>query len=425
MSNINPNNIDGTFPIAGQDNSSQGFRDNFTNIRNNFSYAQSELADLQAKAITTSALNGQTLVNNMGYNALQYAQLFSPSYTFLNLGTPTVGPTVVLDYSQASVQKFTTNGSYTLSFSNWPTSGQMGQFVLWVNVTNSAHTLTLPITSPGITIGLNDIAGANVNTGTITFDQPGNFFLKFTTVDAGQNIAIADLSRNYATLRDPNFYWDDTVTPTLLVGYGANQTSFNTILNYEIGQDAVSALGSYNSVAVGNLALASVNYPTTDIGQLGGYSISGARGNLQTGTLNPSSSNDFLGYVNAITYTGNAASYTNYTLAQVSSIGFYATGSNVAAGLGGNIALYTHVPGATNSAMTQAMGVENDQSVKMFGNVLFSGNGNISGSGTSTYVPLHNTSGGVTGQVAWDQTYIYICTATNTWKRVAYTGTSW
>ena len=29
-SNIVPGNIDGTYPKAGQDNSSQGFRDNFT-----------------------------------------------------------------------------------------------------------------------------------------------------------------------------------------------------------------------------------------------------------------------------------------------------------------------------------------------------------------------------------------------------------
>ena len=35
-SQINFNNIDGTYPIAGQDNSSQGFRDNFTNTKNNF-----------------------------------------------------------------------------------------------------------------------------------------------------------------------------------------------------------------------------------------------------------------------------------------------------------------------------------------------------------------------------------------------------
>ena len=29
-SNIVPGNIDGTFPVAGKDNSSQGFRDNFS-----------------------------------------------------------------------------------------------------------------------------------------------------------------------------------------------------------------------------------------------------------------------------------------------------------------------------------------------------------------------------------------------------------
>ena len=44
-SNINPYNIDGTFPIANQDNPSQGFRDNFTNIKNNFVFAQNELDD--------------------------------------------------------------------------------------------------------------------------------------------------------------------------------------------------------------------------------------------------------------------------------------------------------------------------------------------------------------------------------------------
>ena len=45
-SNIVPGNIDGTFPIAGQDNSSQGFRDNFTAIKNNFEDAKTEIEDL-------------------------------------------------------------------------------------------------------------------------------------------------------------------------------------------------------------------------------------------------------------------------------------------------------------------------------------------------------------------------------------------
>ena len=39
-SNIVPGNIDGTYPKAGQDNSSQGFRDNFNAIKNNFTEAK-------------------------------------------------------------------------------------------------------------------------------------------------------------------------------------------------------------------------------------------------------------------------------------------------------------------------------------------------------------------------------------------------
>ena len=40
---VNPSNINGNFPIAGQDNDSQGFRDNFTNIRNNFTFIKAEV----------------------------------------------------------------------------------------------------------------------------------------------------------------------------------------------------------------------------------------------------------------------------------------------------------------------------------------------------------------------------------------------
>ena len=46
-SNIVPGNVDGAYPKAGQDNSSQGFRDNFTAIKNNFTEAVPEIVDLQ------------------------------------------------------------------------------------------------------------------------------------------------------------------------------------------------------------------------------------------------------------------------------------------------------------------------------------------------------------------------------------------
>ena len=46
-SNIVPGNVDGTYPKAGQDNSSQGMRDNFSAIKNNFTEAKTEIEDLQ------------------------------------------------------------------------------------------------------------------------------------------------------------------------------------------------------------------------------------------------------------------------------------------------------------------------------------------------------------------------------------------
>jgi hypothetical protein len=55
-SNIVPGNIDGTFPIAGQDNSSQGFRDNFTAIKNNFTEAAAEITAIQTNKASLNAV---------------------------------------------------------------------------------------------------------------------------------------------------------------------------------------------------------------------------------------------------------------------------------------------------------------------------------------------------------------------------------
>ena len=54
-SNINTGNVDATYPKAGQDNDSQGFRDNFNAIKNNLQHAKDEIETLQTgKASTTS-----------------------------------------------------------------------------------------------------------------------------------------------------------------------------------------------------------------------------------------------------------------------------------------------------------------------------------------------------------------------------------
>ena len=54
-SNIVPGNVDETYPVAGQDNSSQGFRDNFSAIKTNFTNAKTEIEDLQTNKANTNA----------------------------------------------------------------------------------------------------------------------------------------------------------------------------------------------------------------------------------------------------------------------------------------------------------------------------------------------------------------------------------
>ena len=101
-SNINPNNIDTTYPIAGQDNDSQGFRDNFTNIKTNFQYAEDEISDLQTKVILKSALTGTTLDNDMGGAPISNATLNGARTTRVSLGnasTQTVPGTIPVDYA--------------------------------------------------------------------------------------------------------------------------------------------------------------------------------------------------------------------------------------------------------------------------------------------------------------------------------------
>lgn len=49
---INTTNIDITYPIAGQDNDTQGFRTNFQNIRNNLVTAKNEITALQSNVET-------------------------------------------------------------------------------------------------------------------------------------------------------------------------------------------------------------------------------------------------------------------------------------------------------------------------------------------------------------------------------------
>ena len=412
-SNINPYNIDGTFPVAGQDNSSQGFRDNFTNIKNNFTFAQSEIDELQSKSILTSALSGQTISNDMAGTQIVRPQLRAWTEAFLDLGH-LQGP-VLLSFAQANFQKLIPKGDIQLDISDWPTgtgSGATGYGVLrlWLFVDNnpgtgSPYVVTLP---NRVSVGVSDIAGYYPEDHSIHFDAPGDYIFDFSSSDNGESYLISDLSRNRTSFRDSLFYFNNVVVPTLMVGYGSG---LQTALELEAGQDIISSLGSINSVAIGDLSTGNIKYNQIDTGSLGGYSVTAARGNIALGTISNVQPGDYLGYVDAVACVNDSLIGTPdqfQAFNQLATINFWNTGSNY----GGNVGIFTAPNGGVLSGqLNQAVGIENDQSVKIFGNAIVS----------NVYVPTSSTSPGVKGQISYDNGNIYICLGPNNWKKASLT----
>jgi hypothetical protein len=279
-SNINPNNIDGTYPIAGQDNNSQGFRDNFTQTKVNFQYAADEINDLQAKGIFKAALTGTTLDNNMN-DALLYAALIQ-DFAAVKIAPSPISGTLTLNYASAHYQSYTTAsaGSVTLAFNNFPTSGTYGYMKLQFTVTSTAYTLTLPST---VSLGLTGIQGISPGTAgvinTITFGANGVYEFGFGSYDGGSTITVFDLNRGLTSLG----------TGAVTVG-SLTASSFVSAVGNVIGGNLRTAglVSATGNVTGGNISSAGLASITGNIqgGNLRTVGLVSATGNVTGGNVN-------------------------------------------------------------------------------------------------------------------------------------------
>ena len=280
-SNINPNNIDGAYPVAGQDNNSQGFRDNFTNIKTNFQYTEDEINDLQSKAVLKSALIGQSLDNNMN-DALIYAAKIQ-DFSATSVAQTTTSGTVTINYASGHYQTISTSGNITLAFQNFPASGSYGVMKIQVDITNVAHTLTLPA---AVSLGITGIQGISPGTAgvsnTITFAATGKYEFAFGTNDGGSTITVFDLNRALTNFSAADLSLDD-LTASGNISAAGNVTGGNLITG-----GFASATGN---ITGGNVITAG---RVTATGNVTGGNITTAGVVSSTGNVNAS---NFNGYV--------------------------------------------------------------------------------------------------------------------------------
>jgi len=197
-SNINVNNIITTFPIPGQDNDSQGFRDNFTNIKISLTNAKSEIEELQGKALLKNPLTGTALTNNMAGSSINSALIYDFRETQIDYGT--ASGTIILDHSRAHYHSVNTNGNITLGFNRLPPSGTVGRLRLKVHVNSTSHTILLP---NSIITGLEHLVGYNPSNRKIYFARTGVCLFEFLTDDNGTTFNIQDLTRGNAPVLEP------------------------------------------------------------------------------------------------------------------------------------------------------------------------------------------------------------------------------
>lgn len=200
-SQITPTNINETFPVAGVDNDSTGFRTNFTGTKNNFIVAKREIEDLQNNVMLKSALTygsggSGTPTNLMNNAVISGSVLQDTGYAVVAHGTVTTSTTVTLDYSVGSYHTITLNGtgvSTALTLTNFP-SPYFGELILEVVVQNTALTHTIGVSGITITNSTNVVGlAANV----LKFPATGTYRLVFSSTD-GTNFLLRLLSYNAA-----------------------------------------------------------------------------------------------------------------------------------------------------------------------------------------------------------------------------------
>ena len=174
--------INENFPVAGQDNDTQVFRDNFGTIRDNFETAKTEITDLQDNAARTDEDN-DFLYNVVGSLTLQDAYLRKKDY-----GSAIIAGTQDISFKQAMYHVVKVGANTSLSFTEFPTGavdltglGQIGKATLELYGDGTTRTITFTTTG-----------------GTVIKKSPG--FPGSVTVTSTTNPVIIEVWQHSATV---------------------------------------------------------------------------------------------------------------------------------------------------------------------------------------------------------------------------------
>lgn len=252
MSAINTNGIDVNYPIPGQNNNSQGFRNNFASIKTNLDVASSEISDLQNKVVVKAALNNTVINNDMANTLISNASIRSFRETTYNLGNALAG-TVLVDCSLGDIQYGTVAADVSFEFGSWAPTNTKQTVQLNLSVSNSAAIISFPseVVSSNNNFGLTTVEnyGGGAGSGNISIPY-GVTQLNFalSSVDCGNTISIEPQNRPRQTVQvqqrtpSPKGYLGDVVGTTCVDPGTTQLTITDTYANDEILTSSTTSL---------------------------------------------------------------------------------------------------------------------------------------------------------------------------------------
>jgi hypothetical protein len=350
-SQINPNNIDGEYPVAGVSNNTQGMRDNFTNIKTNFQYAEDEIDDLQSKGVFKAALTGTTLDNNMADNLIYAAKIQDFSATQVALAA--TSGAIAIDYSAGHYQTIAMAGNVSLSFTNFPASGSVGMLRVQIIVGTAGLTLTLPA---AVSVGTTGVQGYSGNV--ITFAAAGTFEFGFVTTSAGTTITLFDLNRPLSYYTNPVTITSTTVSSSsgsgaLIVSGGVGIGGNLYVSGNIVGSIVATGNTFAGNTTVGNLLTSGFVSATANVtgGNINTAGVVSATGNITGGNLNVAGLSLSGNVVSAINLTANITTTANIQAGNLKSSGIMSATANVTGGnilTGGLISATSTITSAAN-----------------------------------------------------------------------------
>ena len=145
-SNIISGTIDGTYPVAGVDNNTQGFRDNFTIIKAGLAVANSEVTVLQsttAKLNATNDFNGTDITDaNFSLNTEKYH----------NIGTVITGQNISFlngHYQSMALNLDVATTTINFALADWPARDHVAKMTVQLKGNDTAKTVTFTVAGGG------------------------------------------------------------------------------------------------------------------------------------------------------------------------------------------------------------------------------------------------------------------------------------